>query len=387
MKIFRVCYSCFLIWIVGAASLTKAEERIWLSAKINDQPVHLCFDTGCNGNVLTPQTVKKLGLKFIPAPTNVLSRGVLAGDTEICTVTIDGGNVWTSSFLVLDLPTYTYGGKDFDGLIGWWSMSPNIMRIDAVSGKVTPLYTVPKHATKWNQLSILALTNSGTLDLQIPHADRTNGVVLIDTGDDSGFALPENEWNLWRETHSHIPITLETLYTPSDGFYVTEEAWADQIAIGSIILTNVPIRRAGPAGAEQWGAQYEGTLGLAALKRLEIIVDGKNCLAYLKPKATTPPAYRHNRLGAVFVPTANYTNQAVAQVVEGSPAYDAGVRNGDILLQVDKIPVRSWSDDWRSHFFLPAGTKLNLTLMRDGKTFKTTATLRQILQSSSHKNK
>jgi HSP90 family molecular chaperone len=36
---------------------------------------------------------------------------------------------------------------------------------------------------------------------------------------------------------------------------------------------------------------------------------------------------------------------------------------------------------------MPAGTKLKLTLKRDGKIFTTTATLREILQPSPSENK
>jgi S1-C subfamily serine protease len=154
-----------------------------------------------------------------------------------------------------------------------------------------------------------------------------------------------------------------------------------------VALAGVPIMSAGPAGAARWGAKYEGTLGLAALKRLDFIVDGNNDLAYLRAKKTPPPVYLHNRLGAIFAATTLQTNQAVARVVIGSPAYEAGVRDGDVLLQVDEIVVTGWSDSWRSRFYMPAGTKLKLTLKRDGKIFNTTATLREILQPSPNKKK
>jgi S1-C subfamily serine protease len=182
-------------------------------------------------------------------------------------------------------------------------------------------------------------------------------------------------------------MTLETGVTPDDGFFVTEEAWADQISVGPIILTGVPISVAGRGGTNRWGAQYEGTLGLAVLKRLDLIVDSNKGVAYLRAKTTPPPAYPHNRLGAIFAATTTQTNQGVARVVDGGPAYEAGVRNGDVLLQVDEVTVRGWTDDWLSRFYMPAGTKLKLTLQRDGKIFTTTATLREILQPSPNKNK
>ena|SRR5688572_2963428 len=127
--------------------------------------------------------------------------------------------------------------------------------------------------------------------------------------------------------------------------------------------------------------------GLAALKRLDLVVDGKNGFAYLRAKTTRPPAYPHNRLGAVFVPTATQTNQAVARVVEGGPADEAGVRNGDILLQMDDVPVTSWSAKWLDRLQKPAGSKMKLTLKRDEESFQTTVTLREIVYPRSKEDK
>jgi|SRR5208282_3031997 len=377
-----------IILIIGIvsfwATLCLAEERIWLKAKINGKPAKLCFDSGSSVLALCPQTVQRLGLKFMQDPTNRFPPTVLPGHTEVCNMTLEGTEGKTS-FLILDLPAYVSPYADFDGLIGWWNIRQNVLQINAVAKEVTFLQKVPTKTAQWAQLFLL--TNSSTLDLQMPHSDRTNGVLCIDTGDNGGLALPEQAWRRWKETHPHIPITLETAFTPDDGFFVTEEAWADQIFVGPVVLKGVPIERAGPAGATKWGAQYEGTLGLAALKRLDFIVDGNNGLAYLQAKKTRPPAHPHNRLGAVFVPTATQTNQAVARVVDGGPAYEAGVRNGDVLLQIDDVTVKGWTYDWLSRFYMPAGTKLKLTLQRDGTNFTTTATLREILHPSPNKNK
>ena len=129
-------------------------------------------------------------------------------------------------------------------------------------------------------------------------------------------------------------------------------------------------------------AQYEGTIGLAALKRLELVVDPSHSVAYWKQRKSTDSYryYSYNRLAAVFRSTAKDPNEPVARVLKGGPAYAAGVRDGDVLLQVDGIPVTSWNESWLSRFELPAGTSLKLTLKRDGKSFQTTATLREILQ-------
>jgi hypothetical protein len=371
-----------VILVVGGSALaasSEADERIWLDAKINGKPARMVFDSGAGTSALCRQTVQKLGLRIMPPQTNDFFSVAGGGAqnyslTEECTLTV-GDIAGPTSFMVLDLPAYIV--SDFGGFIGWYTLSQTILRIDAAAGKVKFLDKVPGQANHWSRLSVV--TNFDVLDLEIPHTDRTNGVVFVDTGFAGGLALPAPEWRRWKEAHPLVPLTLETIFSPSDGFYVFEEAWADKVSVGRIVMTDVPIEQAGRFAVERLGNQYEGTIGLAALKRLDLIIDGANGVAYWKPRRSRPAPYHHNRLGAVFVPTATHTNQAVARVTEGGPAFAAGVRNGDVLMQVDDVKVTSWNDGWLSRFGKPAGTKLKLALKRDGETFQTTAVLREIV--------
>jgi hypothetical protein len=98
----------------------SAEDRIWLEAKINGKPARLCFDSGCNYPCLTTGAAKKLGLKVIDEPTNDIGNGVSVGETEEVTLRLEGSE-WNTSFQLLDVPPYV--GSDFDGLIGWLSLS------------------------------------------------------------------------------------------------------------------------------------------------------------------------------------------------------------------------------------------------------------------------
>jgi C-terminal processing protease CtpA/Prc len=99
--------------------------------------------------------------------------------------------------------------------------------------------------------------------------------------------------------------------------------------------------------------------------------------------------YKHNRLGAVFVPRDLQSDDLIAHVIVGSPAYEAGLQDGDILLKEDGRDVTNWrtggtpNTPFREQ---PAGTKLELTLKRGDKIFKTTAVLRNILPPDAPKN-
>lgn len=360
--------------------LSHADDRIWLDGKINGKRVHLAFDTGCPGYALWSGTIKKLGLKFIPDPTNEYSPGVLAGFTEECDLKVAGTH-GKMRFLVLDQPGYVF--PDCDGLIGWPFIGDSVLQIDAIHKKIDFLSEIPKKAREWTRLRVF--TNFYRLDLELPSVEGTNGVVSIDTGWGCGLALPESDWRQWMSSHPQSPTTLQAEYLAADGFGIPEQAWADEIAVGPIVLNGVPIEESGPALLKEVGPQFRGRLGLTALKRLDLIVDAKNGWAYFRPRTTPPPPFDHNRLGAVFRPAGAYTNRAVALVVKGSPAYEANVRDGDILVQVNDIKVTSWSERWINQFYRPAGSKLELTLERNGETFKTTATLRDILKPNSAK--
>src|SRR4051812_29793604 len=109
--------------------------------------------------------------------------------------------------------------------------------------------------------------------------------------------------------------------------------------------------------------------GLAALKGLNLVVDGINERAFVSPKRNQMRSYPHNRLGATFLPTPAHTNQLVARVAGNSPASEAGIRDSDILLRIGDRAVTRIDFIGADALSEPAGAKLKLTLSRDGQTF------------------
>ena len=80
-------------------------------------------------------------------------------------------------------------------------------------------------------------------------------------------------------------------------------------------------------------AGYAATLGLAALDRQDVIMDGKNGVVYFARQPSSVKPNQHNRLGADFVTSDLQHDDLVAHVAAGSPAEMAGIRNGDLLLK------------------------------------------------------
>ena len=383
-----------ILAIILTASLgviaSADDERIGVDATINGKSARLAFDTGTSGAlVLFKQGAERLGVTFTnpPADYHPAPGEVAVGVTEETELTL-WGTTNVTCFNVFDIPnSITNLITDFDGVIGWGEVNDNSLFIDAAAHSVKLLDYVPAEANAWTK--VLLRSESSILTLELPGKDGKEMLVALDTGDVQGITLSRQMWDEWKAGRTNQPVTLTAYYTPGAGLVATEEMWAKEFRLGPLLLTDVPVKEAAGDELVDGSEHLDARLGLAALKRVDLIVDGLFGIAYLQPKKTPAPAYEYNRLGAVFAPRNLQSDDLVAHVLDGSPAYEAGIRNGDILLKVDGHDVTNWRtangknhDPWAQ----PAGTKLKLTLKRGDKTFTTTAVLRNILQPDSTNN-
>lgn len=362
-------------------SLGRAEDRIWVDGKINNQPVRLIFDTGAGGPVLWKQSAGRLGLKFtLPTdrtPTSPSS--VVVGQTEFCEFNLSGSihKMW---FAVYDLPDFIYARDKGDGVLGWGALENDIYLIDASANKVTALAVLPEKVKAWKKFRIQA--NEGVLLFEIPVKGSTN-TVLIDTGKSAGISLAPKTWRAWKKQHKTKQVALRAGYMPASGVYVSEEGWADKISFGSLIVKDVPVAEANASEVDFPSCQ--ASFGMAALRRLELVIDGAKGIAYVNPRSQPATPYEHNRLGAVFVPNDwQKDDDLIARVVPGGPAQKAGIRNGDVLLKVGSQDITKWrtatnisrpSQFWSQ----PHGTMHRLTLRRGQQTNEVTVKLENIL--------
>jgi len=347
-----------------------------VAAYVNGSRVRLVFDTGSELSVLTRSTATRLGLKVTEWPSDqpVAPGKVGPGATEPFALTIWGVSL-RASFGVLDVPV----PFRLDGLLGWPALSKNVIHFDGRNAGF--LDRVPPEAAAWLKLPLRA--GAATLGLDIPGRAGGTETLVVDTGGLDGISLDAREWRQWTATHPNRPRTLVARYMPGASLRVQELTWTDEISIGPLTINGVFLREANIAETAVAPA-YRATVGLMALRRLDLIVDRKNGVAYIRPRAAPAPSPPHNRLGAVFVPSdLEKGNDLVGIVLNDSPAWEAGIRDGDVLLRIGDMDVSTWRSDPDAKpgrfFERPAGTKLELTLRRGEKEFRITVVLRNLL--------
>ena len=63
----------------------------------------------------------------------------------------------------------------------------------------------------------------------------------------------------------------------------------------------------------------------------------------------------------------------ISDVIQGGPAAKAGIRSGDIVLDIQGREIKEGKDLMRAVLMYPVGEKLAITVLRDGQQHKLTA--------------
>jgi len=357
-------HSLFIFLAIFFPTLGFASgDRLILNAKINGESIRLAFDTGTPTpfTILSP-TAQKLSLK-----TEQRKEGKYA----FFTLYIEGYEIVNAQALIIDSLPF----PDIDGLVGWPALWGSIWRVQWENMSLSLMSSIPTEILSWQSLK---------LDTQIPIAavwifENSNGLLYLDTGHSGGIALTEFHWNKWIKENSHLPRTLKSGYLPAaGGIFSTELTWAKSFKLGFLEIPCVIMEK----NVFRW-ERLEAVLGIEALKHFNIVFDLISGKVYLKERPYSLRNFRYNRLGATFLPSSLESDSLVGHVLKNTPAYQAGLRSGDILMKVDNIDMTKWRSDpeiWKKEFWeAKPGTKYIIQVERNGKKLLFPVTLGEIL--------
>lgn len=377
----RVCSLSFFAAVLLATVVGAETPRLRLPASINGKPMRFVFDTGITGFVIFRSTATRLGLHVTnpPADATIRPGEALVAHSDPCDLALLGAHSQVVFNVVADPPI----AADFDGAIGWGPLSNNVWDISLPHHRFTFMSAVPAETKTWPSYRILPDTRLLCLE---PATDAgANSRLELDTGDDSTITLLPAAWADWKSRHADASVTLDSFFMPGAGIVVVEQAWAHDLKIGDAEFHDVLVQQANPAEVALAVPGTVAILGFHALARADLILDGRNHTAYLRPLTNAIRPHDYNRLGAVFVPQTLTSDALVAHVRPNTPAAAAGIRDGDVLLRIDDRDVSTWRTDkhpvgdaWR----MPAGTKHTLTLRRGTATLRIKVTLQDFLNDS-----
>lgn len=282
----RASWAVVFSLLTGCASQTVPARVVFKNLSINGKPVRMVLDTGASSTVLYNTAAKRVGLQFSPPSHDASAEGfeVFAGISGPALIKA-GSQMFTSRIPIFTLPA----AAREDGVIGWPDVQDNVLLFDTDHHTVCGVPHFVETTSAWLKLKVRP---HGTLQLEIPLAEGKTGIFLLDTGSPQGIQLCPALWQEFKATHPHTPSAAANHFSWSTGSFSVQSMWADEIKLGALSLTGVPVESM-PSNQVAWfrkanpEADAFGVIGMAAVARMDLVVDAKNNTAYLKPK---PPS-------------------------------------------------------------------------------------------------
>lgn len=361
---------CFVLALAAVARADDAApffagDRVLVSAKINQQQALFLFDTGATYSAIFRKSAERLGIATEATRETVIgNRPVTIGQSQ----QLDLEMLGQQAKLRLPILPFSTTGK-IDGVSSHRNLSAPFLLIDGYERKVSTPKSLPE--TGWQRWRLDK--DATQLFFEVTKDGQRFGRVFVDTGAIAGLRLPPPLWRAWREQNPNAGITLEAFRDGTGKVMMHEMSWADEYRLGDLSLRSVDI---GPIPESQddkavdiAGKEFIATIGIRAFRQMRLLINRQNDQVLTRSVPVIPD---HNRLGAVFVRGAGERSVYSARVLTGSPAERIGLKNGDVLLEINGFDFSTQRKDPvaepAAFFSRPADTKLKLKVEREGST-------------------
>jgi hypothetical protein len=344
-------------------------------------PFHLILDTGMpvNGAILFDgPEAQALGLGDAAAGKGC--GAAVSAEGPATTLDLPGLRLTNETVAVMPPP-----GKPgtklpaADGVIGLSLFGPFAVRIDYDAMIITLT-----EADAFSPAAGLAPTPfSGDPDPMVEiecAVEQADGrvvpaVLVVDTGASHAASLNVEPGSALTLPTKTIEVSLGQTYA---GERLGRVGRIESLRIGGAVLRNV-VASFPSSPLEGMGAvEKDGNLGNGLLRRFNTTFDFARNRMFLEPNSRFNDLFEYDMTGMQFVRTQDGPLE-VTRVVPGSPADEAGIAAGDVILAVDGTPAGDQDGDDLFGWLREEGRVMTLRLAREGTEREVTLALRRLI--------
>ena len=220
----------------------------------------------------------------------------------------------------------------YDGLLGWECIWKYVWNINYPKRSHRFFNKLPSRIKSWNKLSLIP----GSDYPQI--ADKHGRRIILDTGAPHAVYISKKRWNAIKQAYPDAFVSVYSGYSPAaGGFYAHECMHVSSFQLGPLELKNILLCESF-ANPEVMGIpdDIDIILGYGALAARQFWLDGPgNALYFSSTSHRMPAPASFNLMGGTFIQDSNGNGPMKAYVAEWSPAWDAGLRTGDVLISIN----------------------------------------------------
>jgi len=363
-----------------------AERHVWIKASINGGPPEdFIVDSGASVSLIDSTWAAGHGIQS-EGKMQAMGAGA-AGDVGFAKVSsikvagTDGSGVEIGgqkiAVLALNRFIAPFFWHDAAGILGYDFISRFVLEIDYDAGLLT-LHD-PKTFQYAGKGTAVPITLAGSIPVvKAKLDDQYEGAFRIDVGSGSTVDLhgPFVKKNGLREK---VPRTVEVVNGGFGGTFSSHLARMKKMEIGPYAWTSPLVILSGAETGGLASQDYAGNIGNEILDRFKCTLDYEHRMIYLEPGKRYAKPDRFTRAG---IQMARYGDAVKAmQVLPGSAAAVAGIKEGDEVVSLDGKPILSYTQDDLATMFEQgaAGEKHTLQVVRDGKKIMATMKLKEII--------
>jgi predicted aspartyl protease len=284
-----------------------------------------------------------------------------------------------------------YIGSRVDGILGAEFFRDMVLKIDyrrqiiILSGK--DRYS-QKQLSKYHSfdLEIIGRKPYILCDAEVNPGETTVLRMLIDTGAGLSVLFHQNTDSLLQY---HGEIVKGSLGKGLGGDIEGFSGKIHRFAIGDFVFRNMisSFQVLDETTLKQDQVVRNGLIGNLLLFRFEIILDLADRKLYLKARKKYNEAFKFDKSGLTLFAFGPQLNKYyVRHIVEGSPAYAAGFKEGDIIHRVGWWPARMLSLQQINHTLSgKIGKEISFIITRNGEELRKTIRLRDLFAGTHSK--
>lgn len=364
---------------------TLINNLVVIETRVNNSgPMKFILDSGASGNIITSLYQEELYLNNV---NTVRIAGLGVGNSIDAFQSLDntikvGSRILAENaeLLLLKEDVFqldTYMGTKIHGIIGHdffesFAVEINyqrkLLRIYEPSAFTEKFIELPEHR-KWYALPLLVQKNKPYLTVGYKHNKGGEFIpyrLLLDTGASNSFSLYES-----MDDDIKIPkASIKTILgTGLSGKIVGEVGRVQSMKIGEFTFDEPIIAFPDSSSVRRvlLAEDRKGSVGGDVFRRFKVIFHYENNLLYLRQNSDYNDEFYFNSSGIqVYTPIPDIPYYVVAYVREGSPAFLAGVEEGDIIKDIDgRNAVGLNMNDIMNFLQYKNGDTISLKVQRD----------------------
>ena len=320
---------------------------IFLRARINQSaPLWFLLDTGADVSVVKRSRAESLGLQFEGGDGQTGASGGTVGFSNLKNVVfkLPGADVLNPTVVAIPLESAEPRlGRAVDGILGADIFNRFVVEID-YAARLINLYDA-RNFQYSGRGEIVPLTITENIPFVKAQIAQTNlavaeGIFEIDTGANSTVVLNSP----FVKAHDGIepPKTIALEGIGIGGATCARLGRLEELRLANFVLKNPLARFSHDEKGELASREFSGLLGGELLRRFRVIFDYARRRMILEANRHFSEPDEFEMSGAAFTADApNFNVFKVRQIIENSPAAQAGLLVGDVLTAIDGIPRRA----------------------------------------------